>query len=515
MQVLIKFDYNNKNYLVSKEDGKILFKVNNSLDITLEDKRVFNKVINSLVPTKADFIHRIRFNNTYLDIFKDKVKGIYMFTPFNKDILEKFNTTFNNQNEYFAINFDIKNNGFYKRIVNIGSKVVVVLLSINLSLTLTPVVDASNNLVSNDENVVSIIEVEEEFKKNNVDNEIVENVTTNSDISSEQKKEEKGADIHSLMIRALLKNPNMLPEEKVTFYNMEAFIEDNLNRIDLETYFNLVKTVDFTYKGDDWYAGAYYFGCNFIDYSNVKNISEVDASTLTHELLHMFQPANNDSILVEAVNTIINNDYFITNEIAYDSAYRDIVNYIRTLMDIIGVEPFRTFEFTGDKTEIMKSLYKIIPDEKVCSNFMETLSLYHSIRYSKGSNFSDNLEELNMELMANLNEFYKAKYGKEMETNPLISMRFRMFSSEDIIEYFGINTKEVLDNGAYFTGLSYGVYKNYFNSKKNHNSYIVFEKTYSDGSRVNEMFEITDDLVFDFSYDNSEYNEEFGSGLEK
>ncbi|MCM1052365.1 MAG: hypothetical protein NC483_00085 [Ruminococcus sp.] len=166
MENLMQFNYDNKEYLIVKEEGKIKFKVNGGLDLTLEDRKVFNSVINGLIPKNETLVTEMKYRGKNYQIYKDDETNIYTFKPFNKEFLVEFNKTFNNQNEYAAFASVNKNSEFYKRFVKIGSRVTTVLLSVGLCLTLK----ASAKDI--DKDVISIYDIQDAFAQELVLNDI-------------------------------------------------------------------------------------------------------------------------------------------------------------------------------------------------------------------------------------------------------------------------------------------------------------------------------------------------------
>ena len=185
MKEIFKFKYNNYYLCLFNDKNKFIKKKidkDNNIKETNEDENnlidlVFNKIIPSkkiinlgnIKYNKKDFIHLYSKNNIH--IFYEINNGKLYF-PIEKDQI-LLNSIYNNYNEFFAIN-DNTNNKYFKKIINIGKKVVVVFIALNISFNFSIL-----NVEAKDEtNIINV---------NKIENNIDENINYNNIINEEDK----------------------------------------------------------------------------------------------------------------------------------------------------------------------------------------------------------------------------------------------------------------------------------------------------------------------------------------
>ena len=140
------------------------------------------------------------------------------------------------------------------------------------------------------------------------------------------------------------------------------------------------------------------------DYENIGLYNE---DVVSHEFVHMCQIPVNREIITEASAEIISSEYFENASI--DSYYREVA-ITKILMEIIGSKPIWNYNFTGDFSMIEKEVKPYLNDEDY-ENFMKIKT------YSTDA--KTHTEDCT-KIMASLENLYRAKYDREMLSDPII-----------------------------------------------------------------------------------------------
>ncbi|MBE6154985.1 MAG: hypothetical protein E7163_05420 [Firmicutes bacterium] len=177
MKKLIEFKYDNKRFLIALKNNKIEKYVieNNKYKNKLsnDEQNILNYVISQLLPSNDLIkIKDINLGSQNYEVYVDKKSNIKVFNPFpNIHDLKTLNILFNNQNECVAIG-NFKNKDFYKRIVKVGNKLVVVIVSLSVCLTLTSKLNNSNIVNVSQNSTYSISDISVEIKNEPLQNEV-------------------------------------------------------------------------------------------------------------------------------------------------------------------------------------------------------------------------------------------------------------------------------------------------------------------------------------------------------
>lgn len=142
MQEILKFNMDNQEYSLIKNDNKFIFKPDN---ITIKEKQIILEVFSQIIPSN-DIIN---FGSLTLDDRKilhlmDKKNGFHLFYQNCNNVLSflekeeqaQLNYLFNNQNEYVATGIKKEQNNFFKRVVKVGGRIITVLVSTALAFSL-------------------------------------------------------------------------------------------------------------------------------------------------------------------------------------------------------------------------------------------------------------------------------------------------------------------------------------------------------------------------------------------
>ena len=264
------------------------------------------------------FAHYLNQNN--FNIFYE-IKDNKLTIPNEKD-LKILNYYYNNQEELWAINsLNSKDNNYFKRVINIGKKALVVYLASTITLGLSGevVVNASvgdyhppieQNIITNEEENENLVLSYED---------IVELVNLNPYLSLDEK--------------------NLILDQKEYFiaalgYLNNSHVKKMLANLKIEYYPENRGTIQGQYNDSNYTVNIY----------NATNFAQASKSTITHELSHAFaiSPCSYGNLgygqkTIEALNVIVNNEYFGHGQI-YDQSYNCIIPYIRILCEIVDSE---------------------------------------------------------------------------------------------------------------------------------------------------------------------------------
>lgn len=224
MKRILEFQFKNIQYVTYLSGKNFVFgKLNNgNIDtkLTIEEQNLFRNILKQLESSHNMLpISQISFLGKTYQIYKDTNKNIYDFKPFDINYLKQFNLHYNNQLDYVAIG-NIKDSLFYKRIVKIGKKTLVVLLStsISLSLTTSMIYDDSLDIrQTSQEEIISIVDIE---------NSLQQQIEVSKELIDEQSLESKEEPVIASSDSA------EQPEEQIE--DIES-LKDNLNTLELDS----------------------------------------------------------------------------------------------------------------------------------------------------------------------------------------------------------------------------------------------------------------------------------------
>ncbi len=226
------------------------------------------------------------------------------------------------------------------------------------------------------------------------------------------------------IIRAIQRNPHLSNEEKALFLSNPLIFKDN------EKYFDIDKLIEveeklYTNYGLDQEEDGLYTG-ESLDFQAKKE--DAVNSTLTHEFCHTLTTNNNGyfmSFLIEATNTMFNDEYFGSGRNVYEydqNIYSSQVAVTKALAEIIGAEPIKEYHSNCNINSIKDALVAIIPDKDMADSFV--LAMLEYGRMTMGMIGSDmiNFEmlEAKEKLVSYLGTYYEAKFGKSMNQDILM-----------------------------------------------------------------------------------------------
>lgn len=420
---IFKVNLDNAEYFIELKDNKLVkgkeINGETKYDITEDENKVIDHIFNLLAPSKNYTVLRnIEYKNkTYSHLMDDKnsfhifyeIKDGKLQIP-DEDTLSFFNKIFNTQNEYFANNEDYSNNdGYFKRIVKIGKKAIIVFIASNMCFNVlggTLNVKASTGDY-NDGYIYSQGEQVEPYEK--------EEISLTYD------------DIVSLVNE----NQKLLPEEKELILSNKDFFDDNLQYMDHNHVKTMLQNLHINYlsRSNGIISGQYYPYSYFINMYNVNNFIEANKSTLTHELYHAFAiPKGSFDALgygyktIEALNMIITNEYN-AEAFGYDMGYEVLKPYAKILCEIVPNDTLKHSFFSGNVSLINNYLRSIVNDDAMIKDLFTTIDANLNISNELLTN-PQNSEDLNA-LYKNNNDaimnyfkiIYEAKTNTPIESN--------------------------------------------------------------------------------------------------
>ncbi len=221
-------------------------------------------------------------------------------------------------------------------------------------------------------------------------------------------------------------NTNLTKEEKEFILSNPKFISDNLNYMDHNYVFEMLLNLNTKYINKDsgrGVAGEYYSDSYKITLYDTPDFSNCNKAVFTHELSHAFScPTSGDNTLyIEIINNIVNNEYWGKGNCNYDLGYRNVLNKAYMLLELFNPEEVRMAYFQKDVDALKKSLMNIIDSEDMANELFECLdaSVNDLLLTAAGNN--QNTEELRMAINQRFNDlvkmYYEAKYHKPIEEN--------------------------------------------------------------------------------------------------
>lgn len=453
MNLVGKFSFNNTNYLIVFENNK--FKIgkqegkNLSFDLEEYDKLVAMKIIDLIMPTKniVNLRKHIIEDRSY-DLYFNPSRNLYLFCPepTSSDLIY-LNKRFNYQSDVVYSNgFKNLNKDIIKRIVNVGKKTVVVILSAAVALSLTSslksdlqeqfgfnqveVTESQNEAlitILGDVELLNESDLIENKLKSNIDKNLIsiEKIVDNNDILTEETP--KTVAVVNIPVApevskinqaktVLLDNHYLTQEEKNAFLNNFQIIEDHLDYIDFPKMLNVLGTlrIKYTEEKHEYAAGTYTRGENLITMYEAKDFASCNLTVLYHEFDHSLQiseDAENSlyySWLIEGTNALLNDEYYD------DYAYTDEQKFIKGLIEIIGIEPVKKANFTDNSRYVADELIKLTQNEAKVYNFLLDVESMHDFLLYKVGTYEE-FQVSKQKALEAMAEFYELKYGKNME----------------------------------------------------------------------------------------------------
>lgn len=543
-ELIAFFEYNDTKYLISKiKNNKIIFlKSNKNNEVTKnlsnDEITLVKKVYNNLLVThnKSIYIKDMKVRDNIYKLYIDTNSHNYFWIPTNGQYNEKdnifLNFNYNHQPEVLYTENDNnqtnKPSKFYTKFVKIGSKLISVLVSATLSLTIL----SSCILLGH---------------------EILPQTETSSHSVSVISETESTREYNYEEIRqAIESNQNIGDEEKELLYKLKFIFDENNQYMDLDTIIERLKTLKINYDVNISAGHAsYHINKNEIS-SEAENFSSMKKADFIHEFLHVLQSSGNpfigelstefftretmirlykedliekefflsqyDKEEYEKGNLVLNNetDWFkyLSNNNRFASGYNEYVNLYYILAELVPQEALRDYQFNPTNigvlisalTEIDNSIENETDIVKTIERGYQLITSINDLRvYSEESgryfylNDTSNCCQL-------LNYYYKEAKGIELNEDPTCCLylqlenrlenNFNSYIFDYMSETYSISNPYAMTAKTYLSDAQKNPVLVYYNDNKD-----------------SEIFEITDEIKEEYkSYTN---NGEITSHLKK
>ncbi len=392
---------NGSEYIIYKNEGSFIAckKTKGSITLKLTDseKQLMGIIFNKLKVKHHMKLSDIEFEGKKYQHFYDKENDFHTFlkpdnSQLGTDEFAKLNYYHNNQSTKVFLGKKEKEQSkdTIQRIVKVGKKIFIVTMLSSMLINGKQELKALAN--DNKFEVVQEVETYEE-----------EEALTN---------EEKIANLKD----AVKNNVNLTDEEKAFMLSGFDIVEKNIEFIDYQAVLNRINKLYINYINEPdpegKVAGTYTSWDSCITIYSAPDFKTTNKAVLSHEMCHAYQAIHFDSGLYEVTNAIMNEEYYGTVNKNTDRGYDR--KYIIALMEILGNEPFRNYNFTGDRSQIVKALTKIINDESKAYNLIYNLNQYTNVHSTAEKNGLQN------EIEKSISDYYSAKYGKPIYLNPYL-----------------------------------------------------------------------------------------------
>ena len=464
MKVVGKFKLGRNIYvIVSKNNKYRVGRLEDNLvnyNLTDEEKKVIMIVVDRLLPKNNGIkISSLKINNTVYDISVSD--NIYMFNPVpNDNDLKILNNIFNAQSEcVYAGSFLNKDSKFIKRFVKLGKKTLLVLLSSTMLLSVSSSlkkdiekqfsneVEISQEI--NDDKLITIVEepenkyeepdvveidelptlivedIQDSYDKAEANNNVYE-ISEDTEVINEDISE-KIFDFNDI-IEALDSNPNLTQEEKDLILSSRDIFEDNYGYYNYQGLLDRLRTLKIKYTTQErkYVSGEYSNVENIITFYAANGFNEVSRCTFTHEFSHLIQYESGQTynqFLLEAINTMANNEYYGNGDTKYDIAYEYQQSIVMALGEILGKDVIKKTYIDGNEKYICEALQQIDNDADKANEFCKKMSMYYNCfwyiwcteYHDNNEELLDNLKEISNGIKEDIKYYYELKYNRKVE----------------------------------------------------------------------------------------------------
>lgn len=409
----------NKYYIYLLKNKRILFLKSNKYNkftsnLSKKETDILTKVYNSLLINKDEstYIKDIEVNNNKYNLYFDPSNHNYFWTPINgkyNEIDNKFlNMQYNNEPiiQYIETNNNkFINSNFYNKFIKIGKKILPILVSASLSLTLL-----TNSQIVKPEIITeptqSITETVE------VENDSIETISF-EELEIEEPTIEYN---YEEILEAINNNKNIGESEKEFFSKLKFIFDENYQYMDLVMVKARLQTMKIRYGENLKSASASY---NLLENEmciEAETFETTNKATLLHEFLHSLQNSGNPFIgelsteffTIETMirmyeEGIVEKEFFLSqyakeelekgtlklnnetewleyliNNGRFSSGYQGYVNAYILLADILPEEALRNYQFNPNQIEILSNALAEI-DKNTANKKINAYQLIDSI----------------------------------------------------------------------------------------------------------------------------------------
>lgn len=386
----------NKYYIYLLKNKRILFLKSNKYNkftsnLSKKEIDILTKVYNSLLinKDKSTYIKDIEVNDNKYNLYFDPSNHNYFWTPINgkyNEIDNNFlNIQYNNEPiiQYIETNNNkFINSNFYNKFIKIGKKILPILVSASLSLTLLTNTQIVKPEIINepDQSITETVEVE---------NDSIETISFEEFEIEEPTIEYNYEEI----LEAINNNKNIGESEKEFFSKLKFIFDENYQYMDLDIIQAKLQTLKIRYGENLKSASASY---NLLENEiciEAETFESTNKATLLHEFLHSLQ--SNGNPFIGELSTefftfetmfrmykegIVEKEFFLSqyakvelekgtlklngenewleyliNNGRFSSGYQGYVNVYILLADILPEESLRNYQFNPNQIEILSN----------------------------------------------------------------------------------------------------------------------------------------------------------------
>ena len=270
-------------------------------------------------------------------------------------------------------------------------------------------------------------------------------ITTNIEYSIPDEKVDKN------FFKDFINNsPNLNENEKQLLINDNLFNDLSETLMTNDRIFSLevkMTNLDIIYGQEGKPADGVLGWYNPMISNKIHVVNETDNQTTIHEFIHLLQDDNQYQYIREACATLISNEYYNSNQ----TAYNDAIIRTQFLMEIIGPDIIWDLNFSGSTRKFEIAIKSLLPEKDA----EELLELFTSSigMLSQSKNY-----EINQKIDNYLLQMYKSLAPENTETLEFLT---------DISSTNHLSSKGYLLN------------RNYFNEKNKENAINPFEYKFS------------------------------------
>ena len=427
MKIVGKFKVNDVLYGIGIKDNKYYvgrIKDNKLYTYLSEDeKRLVDYILGAITPSDNMIkVAPVVVNDNKYDVFYSLVKNLFMFSPLPiVNDLRYLNSIFNNQEGSVynkEIGSSIKN--YFKRLIKVGKKTVVLLLSSAFMLSSAQVVKADVDLNDvDDSKLINIVDTNRAF---DISSDLLDNDAVYSVDSDYQHIEIQS--LEKAINDALAKNTSLSEEEKDFIRQNTDILLDNQNFVDLDLVLERLSSMQIVYIPESKIsdvrklevAGEYNYIDNQIYIYKCSSFVDTDINVIGHELFHSFQYLDNyNPFFIEGLNSIMEDEYF-----GKCGAYEDQQSLCKFLGLVVGTDVLKTLNFTYSDGYLMSVLNEIIPDYDFNCQFIAL-----SRQLMNVSARSEDYISIKEKIRDMLQVYYEVKYKKKVEDDLVALMYLR------------------------------------------------------------------------------------------
>ena len=356
-EVITVLKYKENKLIIYKENGNIKLGKITDHKITIpsqEQQKILEQIYDSILIDKQNQIdcgtHKIK--GKQIKIYYCTKTNLYYFYELknntkqkpDKELLEKLNIYYNNQNNYLYIGKQEAPKTI-TRWIKINAIWISLIITANIAFEELPVIK---------------YEIYQKIK--------------------EQKKEQQQETYSLDKVKQILEeNKNLTDEEKNFILLLEDELEENKKYLNTNTIYENLSQLDINYhhkakqtKEQETILGSFNPNSKDIDIYKINDQKHIP-KTIFHEINHAVQrydriSPNNPNYIMEATNEIFTKEYFEKtaqeNNITTHDSYQSQVQAIYPLLEILDITTFRKYQFNKDNqalNTIIKQLQKIDP----------------------------------------------------------------------------------------------------------------------------------------------------------